>query len=222
MAFDKNMDEWVQDFISTEDEVEEHIELKILYEAAKQEIEEEKQKILGMKHGGSRKNRRPNIERGHVQGHARIWNDYIKEDATYADHFRRRFRMRKELFLRIHDKIVQHNPYFQQKPDAARRPGISSLQKILAAFRMLSGGVTADFMDEYVRIAESTAQQSFKEFVSSVVDVFGTEYLRQPTREDITKQLSINNDRGFPGMFGSIDCTHWVWKNCPVAWQGQY
>ena len=120
MAFDKNMDEWVQDFISTEDEVEEHIELKILYEAAKQEIEEEKQKILGMKHGGSRKNRRPNIERGHVQGHARIWNDYIKEDATYADNFRRRFRMRKELFLRIHDKIVQHNPYFQQKPDAAR------------------------------------------------------------------------------------------------------
>jgi hypothetical protein len=28
--------------------------------------------------------------------------------------------------------------------------------------------------------------------------------------------------RGWPGMFASLDCMHYEWKNCPVGLQGQY
>lgn len=46
--------------------------------------------------------------------------------------------------------------------------------------------------------------------------------MRQPTQADFEQQLAINAQRGFPGMFASLDCMHYEWKNCPVAWQGDF
>jgi hypothetical protein len=34
--------------------------------------------------------------------------------------------------------------------------------------------------------------------------------------------MKINKERGFLGMFASIDCMHWTWKYCPMAWQDQF
>ena len=84
---------------------------------------------------------------------------------------------------------------------------------------MLAYGTAADFVDEYIRIGESTAIESLKRFVKAIVEVFGPEYLRRPNREDTSRLLAFAEQRGFPGMLGSIDCMHWKWKNCPTAWQ---
>ncbi|RWR96381.1 putative nuclease HARBI1 [Cinnamomum micranthum f. kanehirae] len=88
--------------------------------------------------------------------------------------------------------------------------------------RMLVYGVAADAVDDYVRITESTSIESLKKFVQAIIDVFGNEYLRTPNNADICRLLSEGERRGFPGMLGSIDCMHWKWKNCPVAWKGMY
>lgn len=90
------------------------------------------------------------------------------------------------------------------------------------ALRMLAYGAPTDSVDEYVRIGASTAIESLKKFVTAVIEAFSEQYLRSPNAADIARLLAIGETRGFPGMLGSLDCMHWKWKNCPVAWQGMY
>ena len=130
--------------------------------------------------------------------------------------------MSRSLFLRIVEAVKEHDVYFQQRRDSLGRLGLSSLQKITAAFRMLAYGVPADATDEYVKIGESTAVESLKRFCRAIVEIFADQYLRSPNQNDIARLLYIGEQRGFPGMLGSLDCMHWKWKNCPTAWAGQY
>jgi hypothetical protein len=130
--------------------------------------------------------------------------------------------MHRPLFLRIVNAVEQHDDYFEQKRNGAHQKGLSCLQKATAVFRMLTYGVPTDAMDEYVRIGESTTLKSLRRFVKAVVDIFGDEYLRTPNNNDTTRLLALGEERGFPGMLGSLDYMHWRWKNCPSAYQGQY
>jgi hypothetical protein len=116
--------------------------------------------------------------------------------------------MRLPLFRCILSAIEVHEPYFVQRRDNARRLGLSSLQKITAALRMLAYGITGDLVDEYLKIGETTAMMSLKLFAKSVVSIFSDEYLRSPTNQDIARLLAVGQSRGFPSMLGSIDCMH--------------
>ncbi|XP_021728264.1 uncharacterized protein LOC110695315 [Chenopodium quinoa] len=82
--------------------------------------------------------------------------------------------------------------------------------------------MAADAVDEYVRISESTARVALQRFCTGVIEQFRTEYMRNPTTDELARILHQNELRGFPGMIGSIDCMHWEWKNCPTAWKAQY
>ena len=117
--------------------------------------------------------------------------------------------MRRSLFLRILSKVEAHEPYFIKKRNAVKKLGLSPLQKMTATLRMLAYRVAADFMDEYVRIAETTTITSMKKFVVAVIAIFSKEYLRLPNNEDIARLLAHGQNRGFPGMLGSIECMHW-------------
>ncbi|XP_010506961.1 PREDICTED: uncharacterized protein LOC104783513 [Camelina sativa] len=140
--------------------------------------------------------RRVHINRDREEGHTRLWNDYFSENPTYTNAIQRR--------------------------DATGRLGLSALQKCTPAIRMMAYGCLVDAVDEYLRLAETTAHKCLLHFVEGVINLFGDEYLKRPTAEDLQRLLNIGEHRGFPEMVGSIDCMHWEWKNCPTAWKGQY
>ena len=130
--------------------------------------------------------------------------------------------MSRNLFLHIVEAVKEHVVYFQQRRDSLGHLGLSSLQKITAAFRMLEYGVPADATDEYVKIGKSTSVESLKRFCRAIIEIFGYRYLRSSNENDIVRLLYIGEQCGFPGMLGSLDYMHWKWKNCPTTWAGLY
>ncbi|CAM8934568.1 unnamed protein product [Rhodiola kirilowii] len=147
----------------------------------------------------SRSAPRKSISRDRESGHQRLENDYFSPNPVYSEEiFRRRFRMGRHVFLRIVEALSNFDPYFRQRVDACGKKGLSSLQKCTAAIRILAYGVSADAVDDYVRIGETTAIECVKKFASDVITIFESEYLRKPNSDDIQRLLQMGEARGFP------------------------
>ncbi|XP_021770765.1 uncharacterized protein LOC110734954 [Chenopodium quinoa] len=100
--------------------------------------------------------------------------------------------------------------------------GASAIQNCTATIRMLAYGCVTDQVDEYLKLGATTSRECLTQFVDGVITHFSTDYLRKPTPEDVQRLLREGEEIGFPSMLGSIDCMHWVWKNCPAGWKGMY
>ncbi|XP_042412896.1 uncharacterized protein LOC122001970 [Zingiber officinale] len=144
---------------------------------------------------------------GHAQDRSMLqefWRNELAEDAEDIDERR---------MLQLYEQ--------RQTVDAAGKKGLSPLQKCTATIRQLTYGAPADHYDEYLRIAETTATHCLFNFCRCVIEVFGAQYLRRPNAADIQHLLEMHEQRhGFPDMLDSLDCMHWQWKICPVAWKG--
>ncbi|KAF5441879.1 hypothetical protein F2P56_037183 [Juglans regia] len=121
-------------------------------------------------------------------------DDVLNAEADGESSRHRGNRQRYKFIQRDHIQGHEHpfRDYFAKNP-------------ITTTLRMLAYGVTGDFMDEYIRIGESIAMESLKKFRKTIVTVFSDEYLRSPNANDIAQLLTVGEQRGFPGMLGSID-----------------
>ena len=71
--------------------------------------------------------------------HEMLVKNYFAESPVFDDmKFRRRYRMRRSLFLKIVESVCEFDPYFLQRRDGLGRLGLSSLQKCTSAIRMLA------------------------------------------------------------------------------------
>ncbi|KAJ9553805.1 hypothetical protein OSB04_017850 [Centaurea solstitialis] len=168
--------------------------------------------------------RGPRKDRGREEGHNKLVADYFAEHPVYNDvDFDRRFRMSRRLFLRIVNDLDREVDFFKQQWDARGVKGFSPLQKCASAIRQLAYGSASDAFDEYLRMSETTSRDCLEHFCKGIIFLYMRQYLRKPTATDIQAIYALHEQtHGLPGMLGSIDCMHWYWKNCPMAWRGQF
>ena len=126
--------------------------------------------------------------------------------------------MNKPLFKHIVDRLSNEVQFFHQKKDITGRLGLSTLQNCKTAIRVLAYGYALDAVDEYLRLGATTTRLCVENFVEAIINLFGNEYLRRPTPDDLQRLLYIGELCEFPRMIGNINCMHWEWKNCPTAW----
>ncbi|XP_058180032.1 protein ALP1-like [Rhododendron vialii] len=161
------------------------------------------------------------IPRDRVAADQRLNDDYFCEYPLYDEKlFQQRFRMSRPLFHKILGKLQEHDVTFVQRNDATGAVGLSGIQKMTAALRMMAYGTPADSLDEYLKIGGSTAVESLQSFCRGVISIFEAEYLRKPNEADTARLLHVGNQRRFPGMLGNLDCMHWQWDKCPTAYHG--
>ncbi|KAI3708990.1 hypothetical protein L2E82_38644 [Cichorium intybus] len=164
------------------------------------------------------------LHRDRETAEKQLMADYFVPNSKFGDvNFRNRFRMSRRLFLRIAQDLEMNYPIFQTTYNAGGVKGFTGLQKCTSAIRQLGGGNTPDSLDEYLNMSERTSRESLYNYCSGVVQLYGAEYMRRPTTSDIQLLYAAHEAKhGFPGMLGSIDCTHWDWRSCPTYLRGQY
>ena len=122
---------------------------------------------------------------------------------------------------RLWTAIEGCEPFITKIKSATRLQGIRPLVRFTAAMRMLVCGDCADRMDYGLQLSESVTSDALKRFCRLVVEKFDSYVNKCPSDAKKEQIIQFMAKRGFPGCFGSCDCKHYFWLNCPIALAGQ-
>uniref|UniRef100_A0A0D3D021 DDE Tnp4 domain-containing protein n=1 Tax=Brassica oleracea var. oleracea TaxID=109376 RepID=A0A0D3D021_BRAOL len=115
------------------------------------------------------------VERNREADHNRLWNDYFSEDSTYsAQLYRRRFRMNKDLFMRIVHDLSENVLFFQHRQDATGSNSSACLLMVLRLTRLTS-------------ISDLVRAHHFCVYISSLMESSG--YLEMSIYEDPHRRI---------------------------------
>jgi Plant transposon protein len=156
-----------------------------------------------------------------------VQEDYWGPAPLFNDRqFERIFRISRSIAGDILVELQRVEPFFRRNEIVARNGrSIAPEVKFLCALKMLAYGVAPTAFKDYFQMGESTMRTCFLKFCRTVStnEVFRSIYLRSMSRADARNGSALHKEKhGVEGMVGSLDCMHIYWKNCPVAWQGQF
>ncbi|XP_023743730.1 uncharacterized protein LOC111891901 [Lactuca sativa] len=145
--------------------------------------------------------RRASLNKDHEEGHKRLVHDYFADDCVYQPcDFKKKFRLRKNVFVRIANAVESRYEFFQMRYDASGKRGFTGLQKCVVAIKLIAMGESPDSIDDYMRMFERTAKESLYRLAMGVVETFADVYLHKPSLNDIQQLYVAHEERhGFLG-----------------------
>jgi hypothetical protein len=75
-------------------------------------------------------------------------------------------------------RLGKYSPYFTQREDALGRLGLSLLQKCITTLHLLAYGFVVYSIDEYLKLARSTALECLEKFCEGIIHCYGEEFCR--------------------------------------------
>ena len=134
--------------------------------------------------------------------------------------FKLHFRLSRDRFECLMADVVQLGYPFYMK---TTRKGASLEARLLLPLKTLAYGVPPHAFCDYFQMSKSFARDACTEFDKVIKELYAKEYLRLPDEEDLKNIVKLHKAvHKVDGMFGSLDCTHTVWKQCPKAWNPQF
>jgi Plant transposon protein len=154
----------------------------------------------------------------------------IKHDLTgpealfVGQDFKMYFRISRSRFQEIMESFGNNGgPFYSGKTDCVGNQTASLEAKLLLPLQTLAFGVATHTFCLYFQMSKTLAAKSCFMFHKTFLKMYRKKYLKRPSPQDMVRIAALHEKvHGVPGMFGSLDCMHTRWKNCPVGWQGSY
>jgi Plant transposon protein len=169
--------------------------------------------------------RNPRTEYDHVETEGRLRRDYLSSVPIFdGREFNTMFRISRSRFQRIMEDFgATGDQFYLSNEDAFGRIGACFEAKLLLPLKCMAYGVPPHCFRDYFHMSTTLARKCCIHFDRKMREVYIEEYLRCPDSQDIVNINKLHKTvHHVDGMFGSLDCMHTYWKNCPVAWQGSY
>jgi len=154
-----------------------------------------------------------------------IEQDYLGPTPAFGlDDFKRVFRVSRSSYDVIKRCVCEMDLFFRDGLDVTGKRRVSTDAKLLISLKYLGYGCSVNAFRDYFQVGESTALLSIKKFTKCIANsCLQKKFFSFLTPSDAKKVEAMHyENHGVHGMIGSLDCSHFVWGNCPVAHHGQF
>lgn len=149
--------------------------------------------------------------------------DYFIPNLIYTNgDFSKKIQMSRPLCLMILQSIKQYDKYFCLRAQMHLVLRDWMLTKKWPMHWGYLYMLDQQTLDENSRPRGSTVLKVLNHFCQAIINIYSEQYLWRSNKADIARLMEMYDSKGWSGMFGGTDCTHWEWKNCPKTYVGAY